>query len=137
MIEVQAVDSGIAVPKINRPKNRLFCRLDGITPTVRTQKRLMVLSRLGLLKSEAVPVFEEATQTASNFTEAPICILGLAVEQELWFKSAFGLSTIGLMNQLASYRKVSLEESFSLYVIDSEQPLAIDNTISDGGFRQK
>ncbi len=134
MIEVQAVDLGLRVPKMNQPRNRLFCRLDGITPSARTQKRLMALSRLGLLKSEAVPVFEEATQTASNFTEAPICILGLAVEQELWFKSAFGLSTIGLMNQLATYRKVSLEESFSTYVIDSEQPLAIENTISDTVF---
>ena len=134
MIEVQAVDLGIKLPKMNKPRNRLFCRLDGMTPTARTQKRFMTLSRLGLLKSEAVPVFEEATQTASNFTEAPICILGLAVEQELWFKSAFGLSTIGLMNQLASHRKVSLEESFSTYVIDSEQPLAIENTISEGVF---
>ncbi len=134
MIEVQAVDLGIKVPKMNQPRNRLFCRLDGITPTAKTQQRLMALSQLGLLKSEAVPVFEEATQTASNFTEAPICILGLAVEQELWFKSAFGLSTIGLMNQLASYRKISLEESFSTYVIDSEQPLVIENTISDPVF---
>ncbi len=134
MIEVQALDLGIRVPKMNKPRNRLFCRLDGITAPARDQKRLMALSSLGLLKSEAVPVFEEATQTASNFTEAPICILGLAVEQELWFKSAFGLSTIGLMNQLASYRKVSLEESFSTYVIDSGQPLVIENTISDTVF---
>ncbi|ELS00572.1 signal transduction histidine kinase [Xenococcus sp. PCC 7305] len=134
MIQVQAVDLGIKVPKMNKPGNRLFCRLDGITPTARAQRRCMALNRLGLLKSEAVPVFEEATQTASNFTEAPICILGLAVEQELWFKSAFGLSTIGLMNQLASYRKISLEESFSTYVIDSEQPLVIENTISNGVF---
>ena len=131
---MQAVDLGIKLPKMNKPRNRLFCRLDGITPTAKIQRRLTVLSRLGLLKSEAVPVFEEATQTASNFTEAPICILGLAVEQEIWFKSAFGLSTIGLMNQLATYRKVSLEESFSTYVIDSEQPLAIENTIIDSVF---
>lgn len=134
MIEVQAVDLGIKIPKMNQSRNRLFCRLDGITPAAKIQKRLMLLSRLGLLKSEAVPVFEEATQTASNFIEAPICILGLAVEQEIWFKSAFGLSTIGLMNQLATYRKMSLEESFSTYVIDSEQPLAIENTISNGVF---
>jgi hypothetical protein len=42
----------------------------------------------------------------------------------LWFKSTFGLSSMGLMNQLASYRKIPLEESFSTYIIDSEQPLA-------------
>lgn len=134
MIQVQAVDLGIRVPNMNKPRNRLFCRLDNLTPSVREQKRLKILSALGLLASESVPVFEEATQTASSFLEAPICILGLAVEKELWFKSAFGLSSIGLMNQLASYRRIALEESFGSYVIDSEQPLTIENTFSDRVF---
>ena len=134
MIQVQAVDLGIRVPNMNKPRNRLFCRLDSITPSAREQKRLKILSSLGLLASESVPVFEEATQTASSFLEAPICIFGLAVEKELWFKSAFGLSSIGLMNQLASHRRIPLEESFSAYVIDSEQPLAIDNTFSNQAF---
>ena len=134
MIQVQAVDLGIRVPNMNKPRNRLFCRLDGITPSAREQKRLKILSGLGLLASESIPVFEEATQTASSFVEAPICILALAVKKELWFKSAFGLSSVGLMNQLASYRRIPLEESFSAYVIDSEQPLAIENTFSNKAF---
>ncbi len=134
MIQVQAVDLGLRVNNMTKPKNKLFCRLDGLTPTAREQKRLQVLSQLGLLASEAVPVFDEATQTASAFLEAPICVLGLVVEQELWFKSAVGLSTIGLMNQLASYRKISLNESFGTYVVDSQQPLVIDNTLSEPVF---
>jgi signal transduction histidine kinase len=128
---VQTLDLG---SNITKPNNRLFCRLDGLTPAIREQKRLDVLRQLNLLAAEAVPVFEEATQTASAFLEVPICILGLVVEKELWFKSAVGLSTIGLMNQLASYRKLPLIESFSIYVVDSEQPLAIDNTVASSVF---
>ena len=131
---MQAIDLGIRVPSINKPRNRLFCRLDGQTPAQRIQKRSATLRHLGLLSSESVPVFEEATQTASSFLEVPICILGLGVDNELWFKSTFGISSMGLMNQLASYRKIPLEESFSTYIIDSEQPLAIDNTAVDTVF---
>jgi signal transduction histidine kinase len=131
---VQAIDLGIRVPNMNKPRNRLFCRLDGQTPSQRIQKRLAALNRLGLLASESVSVFEEATQTASSFLEAPVCILALGVDNELWFKSTFGLSSMGLMNQLASYRKIPLEESFSTYIIDSEQPLAIDNTVTNTVF---
>ncbi|MGV2826440.1 GAF domain-containing sensor histidine kinase [Myxosarcina sp. GI1(2024)] len=119
---------------MTKPRNRLFCRLDDLTPIAREQKRLKIINRLGLLSSELVPVFEEATQTASAFLETPICILCLVVENELRFKSAVGLSTIGLMNQLASQRKIALEESFSMYVVDSQQPLVIDDTLSESVF---
>jgi signal transduction histidine kinase len=131
---VQAVDIGIRVANMTKPKNRLFCRLDGLTPAARQQQKLITLDRLGLLAADTVPVFEEATQTASNFLEVSICILGLAVEDELWFKSAAGLSTIGLMNQLASHRRMPLDESFSTYVVDSEQVLVIENTITESVF---
>ena len=134
MIQVQATDLGIRIPSMNKPRNRLFCRLDGQSPSERIQKRLATLTRLGLLTSDSVPVFEEATQTASSFLEAPICILGLEVDRELWFKSTFGLSSMGLTSQLAANRKILLEESFSTYVIDSEQFLAIDNTVTNAVF---
>ncbi len=136
MIQVQAVDLGLRVDNMTRPNNRLFCRLDGLTPATREHKRFKVLSQLGLLASEAVPVFEEATQTASAFLEAPICVLGLVVEQQLWFKSAVGLSTIGLMNKLASSRKIALEESFATYIVDSQQPLVINRTLSESIFAE-
>ena len=131
---MQAVDSGLQVANMTKPKNQLFCRLDNLTPTAREQLRLETLSEIGLLVSEAVPVFEEATQKAATFSGAPICILGLVVEDELWFKSAVGLSTIGLMNPIADRRKIALSESFSTYVVDSQQPLIIDNTLSNAVF---
>ncbi len=131
---MEALDLGLSVTSMAKPKNQLFCRLDDLTPLAREQMRFATLNKLGLLVSESVPVFEETTQKASAFSGAPICILGLVVENELWFKSAVGLSTIGLMNQLAAQRKISLDEAFSTYVIDSQQPLTIDNTLTDPVF---
>ena len=134
MIQVQALDLGLSVNNMTKPKNQLFCRLDGLTPSVRSEQRLATLKELGLLTCEAVPAFEETTQKAATFSGAPISILGLIVNEEIWFKSAVGLSTIGLTNQLAAQRKIPLRESFSTYVIDSQQPLIIDNTLSNAVF---
>jgi signal transduction histidine kinase len=131
---VQAVDSGIRVKNMIKPSNGLFCRLDGLTTSARKQQRFNVLSKLGLLEAETIPVFDEATQTAANFLEVPICILGVVADEELWFRSAVGLSRIGLMNQLATSRKIPLEESFSTYVIDSQQTLVIEDTIANPVF---
>lgn len=129
-----AVNLRLAVNNMTKPQNQLFCRLDDLTPTAREQLRLTTLSKLGLLVSEAVPIFEEATQKAAAFSDTPICILGLAVKNELWFKSAVGLSTVGLMNQIATKRRIALDESFSTYVVDSQQPLFIGNTLSNAVF---
>ena len=131
---MQAVNFGLSVDDMTKLKNQLFCRLDGLTPSQRKEQRLEILSQLGLLLYEAVPVFEETTQKAAAFSGAPISILSLAVKEELWFKSAVGLSTMGLNNQLAVQRKISLEESFGTYVIDSQQPLIIDNALSNSVF---
>lgn len=111
--------------------NRLFCRLDGLTPAIREQQRVSVLKNLGLLETDTIPVFEEAAQTAARYLEAPICILGLMVYEQVWLKSAIGLSHLGLMNQLASSRKISRQEAFCTYVVDSHQPLVIDDAYND------
>jgi len=110
------------------PKNRLFCRLDGLTTAAREQQRILALENLGLLELETVPVFQEATETAASFIEAPICILGLMVQDRLWLKSAVGLYKIGLMNQLSASRSIPRQESFSTYVVDSSQNLIIEDT---------
>ncbi len=134
MIQVQAADLGFPVNNMTKPKNQLFCRLDGLTPSSRKEQRSTTLTELGLLGSEAVPIFEETTQRAASFSGVPISILSLVVEDELWFKSAVGLSTIEMTNKLATQRKISLQESFGAYVIDSQQPLVIENTLSNAVF---
>ena len=110
-------------------RHRLFCRLDGLTSEVREQRRVQTLTSLGLLEAQTVPVFDEATQTAARFVEAPICILGLMVHNELWLKATVGLSSLGFMNQLATSRKIWRQDSFCTYVVDSHQELAIDDTL--------
>lgn len=125
---------GLSTNSMAKPKNQLFCRLDGLTPNLRKAQRLATINELGLMVAEAVPMLEETTQKAASFTSAPISILGLVVEDELWFKSAVGLSAIDLTNQLANQRKILLSESFSTYVIDSQQPLSIVNTFNHATF---
>ncbi|PSB11119.1 histidine kinase [Pleurocapsa sp. CCALA 161] len=134
MMPVEAVDLGLSINNMVKPKNQLFCRLDGLTPIVRQEQRLATLNELGLMVPQAVPILEETTQKAASFAHTPISILGLVVEDELWFKSAVGLSAIDLTNQLATQRKISLQESFSTYVIDSQQPLSIANTLNNATF---
>ncbi len=107
--------------------NRIFCRLDGLTPAVREQQRVNTLQKLGLLDTESVPVFDEATQTAARLLETPICILGLMVQQQLFLKSAVGLSRLGLMNDLAASRKLPRSESYCTYVVDSQQTIVIED----------
>ena len=124
-------------------QNRLFCRLDGFTPEEREKQRLQVLEQLGLLNSDTIPIFDEAVQTAARFLggssphdggmgsgsrrfpQMPICFVCIQVKDELWLKAAMGLSQLGLMNDLASARKLPRPESLCQYVIDAASPLAI------------
>ncbi|MDJ0658962.1 MAG: GAF domain-containing sensor histidine kinase [Crocosphaera sp.] len=130
-MQVQAVNLGVNINPIFNATNRLFCRLDGLSPAVREQKRVTTLKQLGLLDTETIPIFDEATQTAARFINAPICLLGTMVQDQFCLKSAVGLSRLGLMNNLASTRKIPRQEAFSTYVVDSEQPLVIHDTLQD------
>jgi signal transduction histidine kinase len=111
------------------PENKLFAVKDGWVPQeTKEQQRLKALSELGLRQPETIPVFEEATQTAAHFLESPISILGFLDEDRHWFKSAVGLSRLGLMNQLAQTRQLSPQESFCTQVVESCQVLVINDT---------
>ena len=111
------------------PENTIFAQKDGwATPENQEQQRLQALLKLGLRQPETIPVFEEATQTAAHFLEAPISILGFVDNQRHWFKSAVGLSRLGLMNQLAQTRQLSRQESFCTQVVESIQMVVINDT---------
>ncbi|ABA21946.1 GAF sensor signal transduction histidine kinase [Trichormus variabilis ATCC 29413] len=112
------------------PENKLFALKDGwVSQDTREQQRLKALSELGLRQLETIPVFEEATQTAAHFLEAPISILGFIDQERHWFKSAVGLSRLGLMNHLAQSRQLLRQESFCTQVVDSHQILVINDTL--------
>jgi signal transduction histidine kinase len=126
----QLTDIKVAVGMVS-PENRLSGSLDGLGAAAREQQRLKALAESRLLEAETIPVFEEATQTAAHFLDVPICILGLLDKDRELFKSAVGLSRLGLMNQLASSRQLPRGESFSAYVVEGQKSLAISNTASD------
>ncbi len=115
-------------------EKKLFARLNGETALAREKQRLKVLSELGLLEAETIPVFEEATQTAAHFLGFPICILGFVDQNRLRVRSAVGLSRIGLMNQLAQERQLPRDESFCTHVVETHQVLAIGDALSDPDF---
>ncbi len=111
------------------PENKLLTLKDGwASPETREQQRLKALLELGLRQPETIPVFEEATQTAAHFLEAPISILGFVDHERHWFKSAVGLSRLGLMNQLAQSRQLLRRESFCTQVVESSQIVVINDT---------
>ncbi|TVP57663.1 MAG: sensor histidine kinase [Nodularia sp. (in: Bacteria)] len=111
------------------PENKLFGFKDGWGSQETTEEqRLEALSELGLRQPETIPVFEEATQTAAHFLEVPISILGFVDQEHHWFKSAVGLSRLGLMNHLAQNRQLLREESFCTQVVNSCQPYVINDT---------
>ncbi len=116
------------------PDMKLSCRLDHEPTSEWEQQRLRILEKMGLLELESVPVFEEATQTAAHFLDAPICILGVLDSDRHLFKSAVGLSRIGLMNSMATSRQLPRSESFCTYVVDSQQVLAISDTAANPVF---
>ncbi len=111
------------------PENKLFGSKDGWSPQDnQEQHRLKALTDLGLRQAETIPVFEEATQTAAHFLEAPISILGFIDRERHWFKSAIGLSRLGLMNQLAQTRQLLRQESFCSLVVENLQVVVINDT---------
>lgn len=112
------------------PENKVLIMKDGWgSQGTKEQQRLKALSDFGLRQSETVPVFEEATQTAAHFLEAPISILGFVDHERHWFKSSIGLSRLGLMNQLAQSRQLSRNESFCTKVVETSQVLVINDTL--------
>ncbi len=111
------------------PDNKLLVPRDGwAAQDTREQQRLKALSELGLRQPETIPVFEEATQTAAHFLEAPISVLGFIDQERHWFKSAVGLSRLGLMNSLAQNRQLLRGESFCTQVVDTLQTIVINDT---------
>lgn len=89
------------------------------------QQRLKMLATLGLLEAESVTVFEEAAQIAAHFLDATICVLGLVDLEREWFKSAVGLSRLGLMNDLAVTRQLARPDSLAASVVDARQVLMV------------
>jgi hypothetical protein len=106
-------------------------RFDNFTPAATEQQRLQTLEKLNLLESGSLPVFEEATQTAAHLLNAPICVLGILDRDRVWFKSAVGLSRIGLMNSLATSRQMPRQDAFCAQVAEDQRLLSIPDAAAN------
>lgn len=115
------------------PENKLDCQHDTGKGWA-VEQRQRALLELGLIEAQTIPVFEEATQTAAHLLEVPICILGFLDRNRHCFKSAVGLSRLGLMNQLAQERQLPESESFCTQVVETNQVVAISDTLSDPAY---
>lgn len=113
------------------PDTKLSCRLDRTPESEAEHQRLQTLVDLNLLEAESIPIFEEATQTAAHFLDAPICTLAVLDRDRLLLKSAIGLFRMGLMNELASSRQLPRHESFCTHVVDSQQTFIVDDATAN------
>lgn len=118
------------------PDETVFCDLKQSSPSEQELQRIQKLESLSLLEPGNIPIFEEATQTAAHFLSMPICILGIFDRDRLWFKSAVGLSRIGLMNTLASSRQLPLQDAFCAQVAVDQRILMIADAAADPTFAQ-
>lgn len=118
----------------NSIQTRLSCLLEGLPPQQRDQHREQILSELNLQNEQAVPLFDEATQTVSRLLAMPICILSVVDTNLQHLKSAVGLSSLGLMNQLAAARSIPRQESFCTQVIDSGKTFALEDATAHPAF---
>lgn len=118
------------------PESRLYCRLDGLSQSGRSQQRSSTLQELGLLEAETVPVFEEVVQTAAHFVGMPIALLSVIHGDRELLKATFGLSHLGMMNDLIRQRSINLVDSYGTHVIDSRQVVVIENTQDHPAWRQ-
>ncbi|MEM9804184.1 MAG: GAF domain-containing sensor histidine kinase [Cyanobacteria bacterium P01_D01_bin.56] len=113
---------------------RLACSLEGVPPTEREQLRLNKLKELQLIDLVPLPIFEEAAQSVSRLLAAPICLVSVFDQQNQIFKATMGLSSLGLMNQLAATRELPKAESFGIQVIDSGQSLMLSDVTQHPAF---
>lgn len=111
-----------------------LCSLDGMSPSVREQQRLTLLEQLGLTSSEPIPIFEEAAQSVARLLAAPICLVSVFEKHNQIFKATMGLSSLGLMNQLAATRELPKAESLGIQVVDSGQALMLSDVSQHPAF---
>lgn len=116
--------------------SRPVCSLDGMSPIAREQMRLELIEQLKLNSSQPIPIFEEAAQSISRLLAAPICLVSVFDRQNQIFKATMGLSSLGLMNQLAATRELPKSESFGIQVVDSSQSIMLSDVPQHPAFSQ-
>jgi PAS domain S-box-containing protein len=92
-------------------------------PSISNSARLAALRRTALLDSPPEPAFDRLTELAASLLRAPIAIVSLVDEDRQFFKSA-----VGLDEPLASLRETPLSYSICATVVESGEPLILQDT---------
>ncbi|MDY6938628.1 MAG: GAF domain-containing sensor histidine kinase [Cyanobacteriota bacterium] len=108
-----------------------------MSATDREQQRLLALAESGLLETEDLSLFEEATQSVAEFLEVPICILSAIDRDWQWIQAEVGWSQLEQIQSLATVRQIKRSECFCSYVIESEQVLSIRDTTTHPTFAHR
>jgi len=91
--------------------------------TLTDPARLAALHRTALLDSPAEPAFDRLTELAASLLRAPIALVSLVDEKRQFFKSA-----VGLDEPLASLRQTPLSHSICATIVESGEPLILQDT---------
>lgn len=105
------------------------CSLQGLAQDERQQRRSQAIAALDLSPHSSIPAWEEAAQVAARFLSVPIAVVTLADSQTEYVRAASGLSSLGVGNPLAQQRQLPLLEGFGVYILDSDQPLLVPDTL--------
>lgn len=89
---------------------------------VHNPARLLALRRLGLLDSPTEPAFERLTHLVTRVLGVPVALVSLIDADRQFFKSARGLP-----EPWASQRQTPLSHSFCQYVVETGEPLIVDD----------
>ena len=88
-------------------------------------QRLERLLSLGVLDTEAEPLFDALTRAASLLTGAPISVLTLVDERRQWFKSSVGLEGV---------KETPRDVAFCSYTILGDELFVVPDALSDPRF---
>lgn len=85
-------------------------------------ERLTVLQSTALLDSPTEETFDRFTQLASTILETPVALVSLVDQDRQFFKSS-----VGLAHPWANTRQTPLSHSFCKHVVQTAEPLSIDD----------
>lgn len=89
-------------------------------------ERLSALQRAGLLDTPAEAVFDRAVDLATQVLGTPVGLVSLVDDRRQFFKAQ-----VGLCDPVASRRETPLSHSFCQYVVNSDEPLIVNDARKD------
>lgn len=101
------------------------CPTSGCT-RLKAPERLAALHATGMLGTPPEAAFDRITRLASTLLDAPLSAITLVDGESLFIKSHVGLS-----EPLASLRRKPVEQTFCKYIVDTVDPLVINDTRLD------